>query len=109
VPIKKLVDNFITQYIRDQWVNNREALNVPQAREKALYAGKLYFYESGSTLLVDSFADKECEYPMSIPVVADCNGEFPEIFLKPGKPIRVELADRHDDRYVGVELDKELN
>jgi hypothetical protein len=109
MPIKNLVDNFITQYIRDQWVNFRDALNAPQAREQVLSSGKLYFYEGQSNTLLYSFSDKECEIPMPNPVVADASGEFPDIFLKPGKPIRVELADRFDTKYVCAELDEELN
>lgn len=60
-----------------------------------LVGGKLYFYESGTTTPLDTFADDTLSTPNVNPVIADARGFLPPIFLQ-NLSYRVVLKDSGD-------------
>ncbi len=60
-----------------------------------LSGARLYFYESGTTTPLDSFADRALTAANSNPVVADSAGRFGEIWLK-AQDYKVILKDAAD-------------
>lgn len=60
-----------------------------------LVGGKLYFYESGTTTPLDTFADDTLSTPNTNPVIADARGFLPPIFLQ-NLSYRVVLKDSSD-------------
>lgn len=83
--------DIVKQYIRDQWINYRRALIGPQAREELLACAKLYFYEKETTNPKNTYIDSEKMMRHMHPVLADCNGDFPKIFLEGPREYKVIL------------------
>jgi hypothetical protein len=96
------IDRYIKQYIRDQWVNYRKALNEPQAREKTLAGAKLYFYEKETTVPKYVYSDEGCNIPFPHPVIADSSGEFQPIYLETMAEDQYEvvLKTQHDESLI---------
>lgn len=86
----------VTDYIRDQWVNFRRALNEPQAREELLQGARMYFFKAGTTTAVNSYMDSDFAIPHSHPVIANSAGEFPLIWLDRTTPTSIRLYDSRD-------------
>jgi hypothetical protein len=92
----------IAQYIRDQWVNHRKALNEPQAREELLGSAQLRFYRSGTKTPVNSYSDEDLVVPHCHPVIANQHGDFPPVFIDSG-PTSLDLSNRHGDPILKAE------
>lgn len=52
---------------------------------------RLYFCEIGTESLLNAFSDSGGIFPMPTPVVSDCNGSFPKLFIN--KPYRAVISD----------------
>jgi hypothetical protein len=65
---------------------------------KFFVGAKLYFYEGG--VVVPNrviYSDQALSHAIPNPVIADCNGNFPAIFIKPDDgPYKIGLADSRD-------------
>ena len=52
---------------------------------QALVGATLGFFEAGTTTPLDTFQDEDLFIENTNPVIADGEGRFPDIFLKPQK------------------------
>lgn len=57
---------------------------------------KLFFFATGTAVLLDTFSDEAETIPNTNPVIADGNGVFPTIFLGRGSVYKVVLKDKND-------------
>jgi microcystin-dependent protein len=70
---------------------------APQFRARdindgTLAAAKLYFYAAGTSSQRTTYQDRALTVPHAHPILADANGDFPVIFLKPSDgPYKVDL------------------
>ena len=66
-----------------------------EKKKPPLYMAKLFFYESEAFSLKPIFLDHDCYVPSENPVIADADGEFPDVFFSAYdiKPYRIELQD----------------
>lgn len=62
-------------------------------------SARMSFYEIESAVIKNSYIDSNIDsnnnIPHPSPVIADCEGRFPKIFIK--KPYRVVIYDRHGE------------
>ena len=62
-------------------------------------SAKLFFYETETTQLKCIFLDQDCDIASPNPVIADGNGDFPDVFFDhdAGGPYRIVLQDRNGE------------
>jgi len=87
------IKNIITDYIRSKWINERVIINEQEAREELLAGSTLHFFESGTSIQKTTFIDKDLHIPNVNPVIADCCGNFPYIYLDGEYGMRLDSAD----------------
>jgi hypothetical protein len=71
---------------------------------KPLDGAKLFFYETGTSTLLDTYSDQALTTANTNPVIADSQGQFGDIFLA-NELYRVELKDNADVTQPGYPVD----
>lgn len=67
---------------------------APSPTGAPLDGAKLYFFLSGTSEPLDTFADQALSQPNTNPVIADGAGIFPAIFLDPASAYKAVLTDK---------------
>ena len=67
------------------------------SREKVFGGAKIYFYRIHTNNVRSTYSDEDLSHALPNPVIADCNGDFPSIFVNPDDgPYTIKLANRKD-------------
>jgi hypothetical protein len=72
---------FVKEYIRQQWILNKRPLTFHQAQEEYQGNGTLYFFERVTGTPKTTYQEPEMKTAQTHPLIADSNGEFPEIYI----------------------------
>jgi hypothetical protein len=75
--LKKLVDS----YMHDEWVNYKRDIGFHAAKEELLSYASIMFCEIGTHTPKNVFQDEDLEVNHPLSVMADVNGDFPDIYL----------------------------
>jgi hypothetical protein len=77
----------------------KDSLVISQKPTGKFFAGaKLYFYRIDTENSRSAYSDAGLSYALPNPVIADCNGQFPNIFVNPfDGSYRIRLLDFRDN------------
>jgi len=103
--MKMNIITIVKNYIRE-WIDEIPVFDDPSEGEKLLSGGKLYFYEVGTDILKNIYFDELLTVPFPNPVIADYQGEFPDVYLIGGH--RIELFDSDEICIFISDTDDEL-
>jgi hypothetical protein len=90
--IKHILKDLVESYQESEYTNNSRDIGYFKARRELLCCGKVYFYEI-ETNYPKHVTDKGCISVLATPILADCEGRFPEVDGEGLYKVQVEQQD----------------